>query len=141
MPFSGMRVGESKSFPMFRNISSRKLNQEWLNHCNYSTLILYTNATRSKRFLNRDGNPQQFIFVYIFSVCPDFHFLQNVNLHRKCVQIFSSATQICTDLRFGGKENLDKLEKIQTDRNCWGFSPQNGMHLVRISNHSQTFCF
>ena len=29
-----------------------------------------------------------------------------------------------TDLCFGGKENLETLQKIQTDRNCWGFTTQ-----------------
>ena len=48
-------------------------------------------------------------------VCPNFPFLQNANLYRKRVKIFSSATQICTvnlDLRFREKENMDTLEKI-----------------------------
>ena len=40
-------------------------------------------------------------------VCPDFPFVQNTNLYMRVstVQIY------CTDLRFGGNENVDTLEK------------------------------
>ena len=63
--------------------------------------------------------PNNFCPSRFSRVCSDFAFLQNTNLYSAsrftvqiCVTDEKSRHVFCTDLRFGGKENVNTLEKI-----------------------------
>ena len=46
-----------------------------------------------------------------------------------CTMTRKSRHTFCTDLRLEENENLNTLEKIWTDRNCWGFLSQDFIFL------------